>query len=410
MDNMQWQKNFGPHLKSYQDFLLICVGIMILLASYFREPILYVATSIVFIYVVINRIYNHVIGRKLYLDNTPQTIRMFQGEQGKLSFELENRSILPFIHGQFRVPIEPILKSLDADIEPSMIFHAFQKSFSIKAKGKTEVVFPFQAQARGTARVSGITYTIPHLFHFDTISLRYLPVYFLEVIVFPKPLPIDGIETAFQMSSSEERTNLSPFEDIQSPIGTRDYEFSDPFHRINWKASAKTQQLQTNLYEKVIDKSYLFIVNIRRNKQLGIQTNHLMEQMLSYTTYLCRYALKYEFPYEMYINARTESKASYLHLSEGKGRAHYIRSLEMLAKIPKYTMTYSFTKMISRIRKQVTSPKTIVIIGDTPEELIPVLERWSRVQQDIFHVVSHESGATLERWSPESVLDVKLYA
>lgn len=407
MKHIQWGKDFGPHYTNYRDFLLLATAIIIIMGIFFQEPILYVIVGVFLIYVAINIIYDRTIGRKLYMDSTPQMIRMYQGEKEELSFELENESMLPIVHGQFRFQIESIVRSLDMEEESTEMIHAFQKSFSLKAKGKTKIHFPFKAETRGVARVRGITYTFPHLFNFDSLSLTYLPKYFIEVIVFPKALPISGIERAFQMAPGDQKTNLSPFEEIQSPIGTRDYEYSDPFHRVNWKASAKTQHLQTNVYEKVVDMSYLFIVNIRRNAQSGVQSNHLMEQLLSYTAYMCKYALDEELPYELYINARTASTVPYLHLSEGEGRSHYSKSLELLARIPKYTMSYSYTHMVHRIRRQTTSLKTIVMIGDVSEELIPMLTKWSRVQRDIFQVVPYEDGAVLERWN---VKDVELHA
>lgn len=405
MRKIQWAKDFGPNHLGDRDFFSLAIISFIIIGLFIKEPILYIVIGLFLTYLTINHFYNRSIGEKLKMDRKRQTIRLFQGDKADFSFELENRSVLPMIHGQFRFQIESILEALEGDEVSGKMMHAFQKSFSIRARGKTSVIFPFQAKERGVARVRNISYTFPHLFNFNVLTLTYLPYHFIEVVVFPEPLKILGVEKAFQLSPGDHTINLSPFEDIQSPIGTRNYEYNDPFYRINWKASAKTQQLQTNVYEKVVDISYLFLVNVRYLED-GIQMNEEMEQILSYTAYICNKAMEAEVPYELYINARTASSSPYLHLPEGEGRTHGIRSLEMLARIPRHTMTYRFDRMVYRVKRQVVSPKTIVVIGHVPTEAIPLINEWTRTQRDIYQVIPAEDGAVMERWSK----DVQLYA
>src|SRR5699024_30032 len=152
--------------------------------------------------------------------------------------------------------------------------------------------------------------------------------------VFPKLLPVAQVDQLFELIPGDEVTNFSPYEDIQSPLGTRAYSFSDPFHRINWKATAKTQQLQTNIYEKTIDKSYFFIVNLTNEKSSLPKPNQLssdLEELLSYTAYLTQQATKEKVSYQIAINARRFGDRPYVHLPNGQGNAHYMNTMEMLA-------------------------------------------------------------------------------
>src|SRR5699024_4747689 len=162
-------------------------------------------------------------------------------------------------------------------------------------KKKTKLELPIQAEERGVAKISHIDFAFPHLFNFQTVKLSFIDAYKTEVLVFPKLIPVHGLETAFQMTPGSQRITFSPFEDVQSHLCTNDYSFSDQFHRINWKASVKTQSLQTNVYEKVVDKAFLFIVNI------GDQPNEGMEDLLSYTAYLSQMVTEKGFPFEVYL-------------------------------------------------------------------------------------------------------------
>lgn len=405
MTNEQWEKDFGPHHIGDRDFLIVGIITFVIISLFLHEPILYVVIGVLLTYIMINIVYNRTVGKKLYMDPKRQTIRLFQGDKSELSFELENDGLLPMIHGQFRFQTTSVIKALEGDVTTEEQAYAFHKTFSIRGKGKTIVYFPFVADRRGVARVRNITYSFPHLFNFNVLTLKYLPFTLREVVVFPKPLKVDHVDIAFQMAPGEHRVQLSPFEDVLSPISTRDYEYSDPFYRINWKASAKTQELQTNVYEKVVDTSYLFLVNIRPNKDI-LHLSENLENVLSYTTYICQQAFENDVPYELFVNARTASEVPFLQLPEGSGRTHYLRSLEMLARIPRHSMTYSFAEMIYRVKKQVSAPKTVVIIGDIPEEAKELLAKWSQRQKDIYQVVPYEDGAVMEKWDG----DVRLYA
>src|SRR5699024_7671566 len=259
---MIWQKEFGYDYNKNIDFLIATIIVLTIVGLIFRRPILFIVIGLFAAYLLINYIYDRRVGDRLTVSNPRTTIRLFPGEEDTLTFEFQNRSIFPYVNGTFTFQLGRAVQTSDyVDFEEKG-WAQHELPLSVIGRGKTYIHLPIEAKHRGTARVRNINYTIPHLFNFDTIHLTYTPFYHIEFIVYPKLIPVQGIQDVFQVTPGDQLTNFSTYEDIQSPLGTRDYSFSDPFHRINWKASAKTQQLQTNIYEKNIDKSYLFIVNL----------------------------------------------------------------------------------------------------------------------------------------------------
>jgi Protein of unknown function DUF58 len=245
--------------------------------------------------------------------------------------------------------------------------------------------------------VKNISYYFPHLLNFSMLRLRYTGFYKTEYIVYPKLLPVQGANAVFHMMQGESRLNYSPFEDIQSPLGTRDYSYSDPFHKINWKASVKTQKLQTNIYEKVVDRSFVFIINLgTENDKNMVSFNKNLENLLSYTAYLSEYATKMHVPFEIFINARKPGKVSYIHLHEGEGKTHYMHALEMLARVHKQSPIQPFNKMLHQIGKQFIKPKTIIFIGDVPANAIGMMNTWNQVQNSTYQVVDSDGGASIK--------------
>src|SRR5690625_6213241 len=108
---------------------------------------------------------------------------------------------------------------------------------------------------------------------------------------------------------------ISPFENIENRIGTRNYQYGDPFKHINWKASAKAQSLQTNTFERVVDKSLIIIVNLqaKENRNFPI-SSEMLERNLSYTAYLAQFAINQGYPYELRLEEHTSELQSRGHL------------------------------------------------------------------------------------------------
>src|SRR5699024_11382101 len=108
---------------------------------------------------------------------------------------------------------------------------------------------------------------------------------------------------------------------------------------INWKATPITNQLQTTVYDRVLDMSYIFLVNIGLDDTLNMaRFNQHMENILSYTAYLCKETIEKGYNYEIYINTRQTGKTPYLHITEGEGSSHYINKLESIARIHQQTL------------------------------------------------------------------------
>src|SRR5699024_2646225 len=188
----------------------------------------------------------------------------------------------------FQYQTGPPIKVLSYTKDTKSYYKQIDVPLSVMGRRKAVIELPIIAKQRGATRITNIKFQFPHLFNFDRVMLKYLPFYQAEFIVFPKLLPVQDLESIYHKVPGEQRMNFSPYEDIQSPAGTRDYNYSDPFHRINWKATAKTQKLQTNIYERVVDMSIMLIMKIELMTSFHItDSTKNLEEPFSYTEYLC---------------------------------------------------------------------------------------------------------------------------
>lgn len=405
---MMWEKQFGINHVKNTDYILTAIFIFSIIGIISQYTIAFVVVSIFLTYFIINKLYDKSVGKKLKLKNPHTSQRLFPGEKTVLTFELDNHSIYPMINGVFQYQSGPAIQTLKYTKDTKSYYKQVDIPLSVMGRRKTVIELPIIAKQRGATRITNITYQFPHLFNFEQVTLKFLPFYHAEFVVFPKLLPVQGIESIFHMVPGEQRMNFSPFEDIQSPAGTRNYNYNDPFHRINWKATAKTQKLQTNVYERVVDMSYMFVVNIGTDEGFNMtQFNQNLENLLSYTAYLCREATERGFNFEVYINTRRTGRVPYLHIPEGEGRTHYINTLETLARIHQQSLVYPFREMAYKIGQQLYKPKTIVVLGEVSPEVSEMIDSWKVKQQTVYQVKTSEESAYIQRWVKEVTNDVQ---
>ncbi|GAB3803100.1 DUF58 domain-containing protein [Virgibacillus kimchii] len=384
---MTWQREFGSQqLKSY-DYVIAAILVFFLIGILFQHAIAFIAVGLFIVFALIYRKYDKDIVKKLVLQNPKKTIKLFPGDEAKLTLELENRSIFPFVNGEMNLQAGSAVKAYDHVTNEKKYWKTIHFPLSILRRKKTIIELPVRAEHRGVAKINDITLIFPHLFNFDRVTMKYRKFYYTEYIVLPELLPVQGVEAGFHMMPGSGYAAFSPFEDVQSPRGTRDYSYSDPFQRINWNASVKAQKLQTNVYEKMVDRSFVFIVNIGQQNHLNMSAfNKNMERLLSYTAYLCHYATEKDVPFEIFLNTRKPGKVPYIHLPEGAGQMHYGHALEMLARVHKQTMIVPFNQMLHRLGKHFYKPKTIVIIGEVPSGTAELMKSWKQAKHSVFHI------------------------
>jgi uncharacterized protein (DUF58 family) len=69
------------------------------------------------------------------------------------------------------------------------------------------------------------------------------------VLVYPKIVPLEGYDLASRRPIGEVRMTYRLFEDPTRMSGVRHYEAGDPLNRVHWRATARTGELHSKIYE-----------------------------------------------------------------------------------------------------------------------------------------------------------------
>ena len=116
------------------------------------------------------------------------------------------------------------------------------------------------ATKRGVFQIEQFECVLKDPFHLLTVHLPVFDKLRTEIIVYPSPKEVAGLQELQQLLNGFYRTNFSFYNDETSIIGVKRYE-RESFRSIHWKASAKMQQLQAKQYEpvKIIVGRFVFL-------------------------------------------------------------------------------------------------------------------------------------------------------
>ncbi|MEK5393759.1 DUF58 domain-containing protein [Margalitia sp. FSL K6-0131] len=328
-----------------------------------------------FFAIMVNSLYLKLVGNKLTIQNSRSLVRLNVKDIDEWKFTFTNKG-LPILNGNIRVSftnkVEPIHHSfidVRSIIDVNIPFKAWHNE-------QVDVVIPVKAMKRGVSKIDSIEIKIPHLFGTGCVILHSKKVVQAKKLVLPerKTVKTSNKEYKFLQGSQSLRTSI--FFDPLTPIGTRDYQNGDPFQYIHWKASAKTQQLQTKVFSAIGAKTWLFLLNVNGNKEN-------FETRISHCAYLIDYATKENIPFALAINVTTFGESSYYFLMEGEGRQQRLRAFDLLAHLSVASYAVPYHLMIKDILQKGIFYPYVIYFGEidlsTHASLISFEEKGSMV-------------------------------
>ena len=188
----------------------------------------------------------------------------FVGETLRLNLRLENRKIVPLTALQVRINLPEIL-------EPSN--HQFSK---LHESAPQEGVVVRSTSVRWYERLTW-AFDIPLItrghFRLARIGLRsgdLFGVYRRErtdeaehtLWVYPEVIPLERLGLPQMRPQGERRGGQRLFEDPTRLQTIRDYRPGDPLKKVDWKATARRQQLQSRVYDPSSDLIAIVALNV----------------------------------------------------------------------------------------------------------------------------------------------------
>ena len=152
-----------------------------------------------------------------------------------------------------------------------------------------------------------------------------------DLIVYPAVMEIPDIDELYTRINGHLQSRRYIHPDPFTFRGIREYSSTDPLKAVNFKASAKTQDLMVNLWDYSVSRQVVLMLNLQR--QTVWHNEVLDERAIKIAASLAQRLVESNIPVRFITNGTGVLTGKGLNLPEGAGERHLNQILEALAHI-----------------------------------------------------------------------------
>jgi uncharacterized protein (DUF58 family) len=261
---------------------------------------------------------------------------VFAGEKIDLIDEISNKKLLP-------VPWLRLESKIDDDLRfqhPDTMDHVIAEGgyhrtlFSLLPYQKVKRRQPVLCSKRGYYQIKTSTLTTGDMVGFgETFKHIASPI---ELTVYPRLLTPEEMNLPAHSLLGDLIVKRWVNEDPFMLAGVREYAPGDPFKKINWKATARTSNLQVTQQDHTADHHLMIYINFNQTNDvwLPVIDEAIMEHAISYAATVAEYAISNGistgFGCNSYIGTKPQTS---LRIEPENNRRQLMHLLDTMAKL-----------------------------------------------------------------------------
>ncbi len=259
--------------------------------------------------------------------------RAFPGDHIELRLRLTNRKLLPLPWVQVDDEIPDQLAPDDAHLEPSPKFGYRLLSNAASLLWYTVISWRYRllCRKRGCYPLGPVLVSSGDIFGFYPRSASQPQDG--RIIVYPKLFPIDqlGIPSLNPMGETQAERRI--FEDPSRTIGVRDYNYHDSLRYINWKASARHQNLQVKVFEPTTTLKVALFLAVDSFPRYQSRSEEDFELGVSTAASVANYIVQQRSSVGLFANTYLPDSGQPIKILPGGGLHQLTNILEALAMV-----------------------------------------------------------------------------
>jgi uncharacterized protein (DUF58 family) len=193
---------------------------------------------------------------------TLATDRVFPGEHVAMRVSLVNRKLLPLAWLDIEDQIPDRLRIVEQEVIPSGIpgMETLRITTAMRWYERVSWRFHVDCPVRGYFTLGPVGLRSGDLFGF--FNAREDLESYASIIVYPRVVPLDEIGIPPRHLFGDLRIRRQIIPDPSRAVGVREYRPEDSFRHVHWKATARTQQLQTKVFEPTTAVQFGVFLNL----------------------------------------------------------------------------------------------------------------------------------------------------
>ena len=236
--------------------------ILIAASILFRQSLLIVVGLLVLLVIGTTDIWYTYCLRHLHYQRQFSEQRALFGEQVTLSLTVENAKLLPLPWLEVEDTIPRALTMAGQQLRVSVIGDTaiLDNLFNARWYERVTRRYTVQCNARGVHKFGPALIRSSDVFGFLTNEETLTNWQYL--LVYPLVVPLTRFNLPSRHPFGERRAPRRLLEDPSRVIGIRDYAYGDSLRRVHWKATARTMQLQSKVYEATTTYTLVIFLNV----------------------------------------------------------------------------------------------------------------------------------------------------
>lgn len=378
----------------FRDAWLYIGGLLLFAGFAAAEPAIAAVGVVIIVLGAVSRYWSRHLFDRVVLRRTLAERRAFVGEAVAMNVELINRKPLPLPWYEWRIglveqlPIEG--ESLAGAAAPGLSWLVRRGALGWYQKHQWE--FTLRPATRGfhllgpsTLKSADLLGVFPQATADDELQ---------SLIVFPQVFTLEDLGLPSQRPFGERKGGNRVFEDPLRIAGLREYRPGDPLRRIDWKATARTGDVMSRVYEPSATHQLYLMVNI--DTMLHAWEGYLrddLERTVSVAASLAVWAAGARYAVGLLANGAFPDADRPIRLAPSRSRDQLARLLEALAVIQPLTMG-DLAGAIRRESGRMPAGSTIVVVAALmPDALAGALARLQDEGHKVFVVATSDRVA-----------------
>lgn len=338
-----------------------------------------IVITILFIFEILRKNWMRIAAKglsyEIYLDKRSA----FVGHEINIVTKFYNKKIIPIPWIKIEIPVSVRFQFNDCKVEyVDNMVNLFKIVTSLGAFKRIKRYNSFKCSKRGVYKIKAGKFIIGDFLGIDKVTLGIKINH--ELIIYPKIKNVFELIDTYKTYQGDISVRRWIVDDPLQVIGVRKYSVSDSFNIIDWKATAKNNELYVRKFDFTSEPSIMMILDVQTQSIRWMGSNYdLIEKGIDIVASIMDKALKERIPIGYTANAafQNEQKDIFIHPSNNSSQRNKI--LEALAKTT-YTKTYNLKALIDEKINELNKNCTIVLlISYTSSELIKTLNSYSNL-------------------------------